>query len=305
MIIGLTGASGFVGRHIVDLLVERGHRPRVLVRHSARLPFRRPDAVDVVTSSLADRTALQSLARGADAVIHLVGIIAERGAATFAAVQVEGTRAVAAAAREAGVQRLVLMSAIGARDDAGATPYHRAKAAAEQVVAASGVPHVVFRPSFISGPGNVPIATLARLHRFAPLIPIFGNGRFLIQPVWIGDVAQAFALAAEGSGRTGTHELGGPSPITYEEFVRAIGRAAGHPRRYVHVPLALVRMAARLFDPLGPWAPITSDQLQMLVEGSATPHNAIESVYGIKPLGFEEGLARYLGERGAGSGSRR
>lgn len=298
MIIGVTGATGFVGRHIVDLLVERGHRPRVLIRHPhpARLPFRHRDAVDIVPGSLADAAALQSLVRGADAVIHLVGIIVERGAATFAAVQVEGTRAIVTAARAAGVRRIVHMSAVGARDSVGATAYHRTKAEGERLVTASGVPHVVFRPSFISGPGNVPIATLARLHRFAPLIPIFGDGSFLTQPVWVGDVALAYALAAEGGGGTGVHELGGPSAITYKDFVRAIGRAAGHPRPLVHVPLGLVRTAARLLDPLGSVAPITSDQLQMLVEGSATPRNALESVFGIKPLPFEEGLRRYLGK---------
>jgi NADH dehydrogenase len=185
------------------------------------------------------------------------------------------------------------MSAGAARDEPGATPYHRTKAAAERLVIASGLSHVVFRPTLISGPGNVPIATLARVHRFAPLVPIFGAGDFPLQPVWVGDVAQAFALAAEGTG-AGVCELGGPSVITYEEFVRAIGRACGHPRPTIHVPLPLVRLAARLASPLGALAPITSDQLQMLIEGSVTTKNALEPVFGIRPLGFEEGLARYV-----------
>jgi NADH dehydrogenase len=295
VIIGVTGATGFVGRHIVDLLVERGHRPRVLVRRPAHLPFRHPAAVDAVPGNLADLSALATLVRGAEAVIHLVGIIVERGTATFRKVQVEGTAAVVAAARGQGVGRFVHMSALGARDTAEATPYHRTKAAAERVVADGGMPHTIFRPSFISGPGNVPIAALARLHRFAPIVPIFGDGTFPMQPVWIGDVAEAFALAAEGRTPAGTWELGGPAAMSYTEFVRAIGRACRHPRPTVHVPLALVRLGARLGDVLGAAAPITSDQLQMLVEGTATPHNAIETVFGIKPLEFEEGLRRFLG----------
>jgi len=294
VIIGVTGASGFVGRHIVDQLVARGHRPRVLLRHPERRPFAQPDAVDIVVGSLTDADALRRLAVGADALIHLVGIIVERRDATFAAVHIEGTRAVAAAARAAGVRRLVHMSALGARDTSGATPYHRTKAAGEAVVRASGVPHVIFRPSFISGPGNVPIATLARLHRFAPLVPVFGDGGFPIQPVWIGDVTLAFALAAEGRGSDEAYELGGPSAMPYSEFLRAIGRASGHPRPLVRVPLGLVRAATRVFDLLGPAAPLSSDQLQMLVEGSATPHNAVQSVFGIRPVAFEEGLRRYL-----------
>lgn len=296
MIIGVTGATGFVGRHIVEHLVERGHQPRALVRRSDRIPFRHPSAVALVPGSLSDPAALRALVTGADAVIHLVGIIAERGAATYQAVHVAGTRAVVAAARAAGVGRFVHMSALGARDESGATAYHRTKAAAEQVVTSSGISHVVFRPSFVSGPGNVPIATLARLHRFTPLVPIFGAGDFLLQPVWVGDVAAAFARAAEGRGDTGIYELGGPTALTYEEFVRAIGRASGHPRPTIHVPLALVRLGALLFAPLGAAAPITRDQLQMLLEGSATPHNAIAAVFGIAPLAFEEGLRRFLGK---------
>ncbi len=292
MIVGITGATGFVGRHILNRLVERGHRPRVLVRRPERVRFNQAD-VDVVPGSVADAGALRALAAGADVVIHLVGIIAERGAATFEAIHVGGTAAVIAAARAAGVKRLVHMSALGARDDAGATAYHRTKARAERLVVASGMDHVIFRPSMISGPGNVPIATLARIHRFAPVVPIFGTGAFLLQPVWIGDVADAYVLAAEGRGG-GVHELGGPAVMTYKAFVLAIGRASGHPRPAIHVPLSLVRLGARLLTPLGAAAPITSDQLQMLVEGSVTSNNEITTVFGIKPRGFEETLVRYV-----------
>jgi NADH dehydrogenase len=111
-------------------------------------------------------------------------------------------------------------------------------------------------------------------------------------------------VAAEGTGPDGAHEIGGPDRITYEEFVRAIGRAAGHPRPLVRVPLGLARFAACAFDVLPPSiAPITSQQLQMLVEGSATPDNAIERVFGIVPLGLEAALRRALrGDEGRGTG---
>ena len=292
MIIGITGATGFVGRHILQRLIERGHRARALVRRPDRASFASRD-VEIVPGSLADAGALRALVAGADAVIHLVAIIVERGAATFDTVHVAGTAAVIAAAQDAGVRRLVHMSALGARDDARATAYHRTKARGEQLVRESGLDYVIFRPSMIAGPGSAPIRMLARIHRFAPVVPVFGSGTFPLQPVWIGDVADAFALAAEGKG-AGACELGGPEIVTYETFVRAIGRASGHIRPVIHVPLALVRLAARAMDPLGAAAPITSDQLQMLVEGSVTSNNAIESVFGIKPLGFEAGLARFL-----------
>ena len=139
------------------------------------------------------------------------------------------------------------------------------------------------------------LRTLAQLHRWSPLVPVFGDGRFPTQPVWIEDVALAFALAAERPASGGVFELGGPAALTYEEFVRAIGRAAGHPRPLVHVPLPVTRAVAAAFGVAGPLAPLTTDQLQMLVEGSATPANALESLFGIRALPFEAGLARYLG----------
>ena len=294
MRIAVTGASGFVGRHVTTLLAGRGHQVRALVRDdpgraAAALPAER------TPGDLADPAALAALTRGADVIVHLVGIIVEAGAATFEAVHVEGTRRLLTAAREAGARRFVHMSAVGARDEPGATRYHRTKWRAEELVRSSGLSHAIFRPSIISGPENRPIRTLARLHRWSPLVPVFGDGGFAMQPVWIGDVALAFALAAERPALSGVFELGGPATLTYEEFVRAIGRAAGHPRPLVHVPLAVARAAAAALGVMGPLAPLTLDQLQMLVEGSATPANALESTFGIWALPFDEGLARFLG----------
>src|SRR5438034_3601213 len=111
------------------------------------------------------------------------------------------------------------MSAVGARDEPGATPYHRTKWHAEELVRASGLSHAVFRPSIINGPESPPIRTLARLHRWSPVVPVFGDGHFPTQPVWVEDVALAFALAVEQPALGGAFELGGPQVLTYEEFV--------------------------------------------------------------------------------------
>ena len=294
MHIAVTGATGFVGRHVAAALVHRGHRVRTLARRPERARHVLGPAPEVVPGDLGDATTLARLVQGCDVVIHLVGIIVEAGAATFAAVHVEGTRHMLAAARAAGVSRFVHMSALGARDEPGATAYHRTKRQAEELVREAKLSSAVFRPSLISGPENVPVRAIARLHRWSPVVPVFGDGRFAMQPVWIEDVALAFAKAAEQPGLVGVYQLGGPAVLTYEEFVLAIGRAAGVPRPVIHVPLAAARAAARVFDLLGRAAPLTSDQLQMLVEGSATPANAIESVFAIRPLPFEAGLRRYL-----------
>ena len=294
MLIAVTGATGFVGRHITTVLVRRGHAVRAVVRNPSQARALESLGVEFVPGDLADAAALTTLTRGANAVVHLVGIIVETGRATFHSVHVEGTRRMLEAAHRAGVSRFVHMSAVGARNEPGATPYHRTKWQAEKLVRTSGLSHAVFRPSIISGPESAPIRTIARLHRWSPVVPVFGDGRFPTQPVWVQDVALAFALAVEQPALSGSFELGGPEVLTYEEFLLAIGRAARHPRPLAHVPLALARVAAGAFDLLGAAAPLTSDQLQMLVEGSATPANAIESVFGIQPVPFEQGLNRYL-----------
>src|SRR3989442_8765789 len=121
------------------------------------------------------------------------------------------------------------MSAVGARPDAAATPYHRTKWQAEDLVRHSALPYIILRPSLINGPENAPIRTLARLHHALPVIPVFGDGHFPLQPVWIDDVALAFALAAERVELTGTFELGGPAGLAHQGFLLAIWRAARPP----------------------------------------------------------------------------
>lgn len=294
MRIAVTGGTGFVGRSVVRTLLARGHDVRILSRDPRRVRVEDRRRVELVTGTLADAGALRRLVEGVDALVHLVGIIVEHGRETFEAVHVAGTRAIVDAAVAAKCARFVHMSALGARDEAGATAYHRTKARAEHIVLTSGLPAVALRPAIISGPGSEPIRTLVRLHRFLPVVPVFGDGSYPMQPVWIDDVALAFALAAESSTPTGVHELGGPQTMTYAEFVRTIGRVAGHPRPLLRVPLPVARAAATALSALGRFAPLTRSQLQMLLEGAATSRNALVEVFGVTPLPFEEGLHRFL-----------
>src|SRR5256712_4970240 len=153
MQIAVTGATGFVGRHVAAPLTGGGHRVRARVRRPEPARLLLGAAPELVPGDLADAATLAALVRGSDAVIHLVGIIVEAGPATFDAVHVEGTRRVLAAARAAGVRRFVHMSAMGARDEPGATRYHRTQRRAEDLVRDSGPSQPVLRPSPIRRPG--------------------------------------------------------------------------------------------------------------------------------------------------------
>jgi uncharacterized protein YbjT (DUF2867 family) len=289
MKIAITGATGFVGGAVVRRLLRRGHEIRALVRRPDRAGrLRGWGAVECVAGGLEDEGALSTLVAGADTVVHLVGIIVEKGSQTFERVHVAGTERLTAAARAAGVNRFVHMSALGARADAGATSYHRTKAAGEQVVRGAGLAHAILRPAFIAGAGNVPLAMMVRLIRFAPVVPVVGDGKYLLQPVWIEDVAEAFAVAVERADLAGSFDLAGPEQLSWDGMLDELERALSVRRVRLHVPLPLVRAGALAGLVAPDLAPITPDQLRMLLEGSVASENAIATTFGIDPRSFRE-----------------
>jgi len=289
MIVALTGATGFVGGAVLQRLLRREHQVRVLVRDPDRAGrLRDYGDVQVIAGELADEDALATLVAGAEAVVHLVGIIAPRGSQTFDRVHVAGTAAIVAAARAAGVRRFAHMSALGARADAAATPYQRTKAASEDAVRLVFPGHVILRPSLIAGPGNVPLRMMINMVRMAPVVPVIGDGRYRMQPVWLEDVAEAFALAVEREDLAGTYDIAGPEALTWHQMLDRIEEALAVRRRRVGVPLGIVRLGAAAGLVLPELAPITPDQLQMLLEGSTTDANALPTVFGVTPRPFAE-----------------
>lgn len=297
MKIALSGATGFVGRHLAHEFTTRGHEVRALA-HSEP-PGQAANAnVEFVTGDVTRPASLRSWLAGCDAAIHLVGIIAEDGDTTFQRIHVEGTGNVVDAARAEGVERFVHMSALGARDEPDATAYHRTKRQAERAVENSGLSYSILRPSLIFGPGDVVVSMLSRMLRFAPAVPIFGDGRFRLQPVWVGDVAAAFANVVEQERWTGrTLELGGPEQLSYRDVVKTIARVQHTPRPLLPVPVAVFRAIAAVGAALPFPTPLTPDQLQMLLEENITDNNLLPDVIGRPPVPFASGLERMLGSQ--------
>lgn len=289
MKVALTGGTGFAGRRVLEMLLRREHEVRLLVRDPKRHGWLLDKGdVQAVAGDLENPAALKELVQGADAVIHLVGIIVEVGRQSFERVHVQGTRQMLAAAQGAGVKKFVYMSALGARTDAGATAYHRTKAEAEALVRASGIPHVIIRPSLIAAPGNEVLTMMMNMLRMSPIVPVVGNGLYQLQPIAADDVAEAFALAAEEPGIQGTFEIAGPQPLTWIQILDELEQALGVHRRRVAVPVSIVRFSAYAGTVLPNLNPITPDQLQMLLEGSTTHQNAITTTFGITPRPFAE-----------------
>jgi uncharacterized protein YbjT (DUF2867 family) len=288
MRVAITGATGYVGMDIVRKLLRRDHEVRALVRRPERAGSLHDLGVQLVAGSLPDDAALRSLVDGVDAVVHLVGIIVAKRGQSFDSVHVRGTEAVVNAARQAGVPLMVHMSALGARGDADATPYHRTKWQAEEIIRRSGQAHVILRPSLIAGPGNTPLKMMVDMIRLAPFVPVIGDGRYEMQPVWLGDVAEAFALALDRADLRGSFDLGGLERLTYHQLLDHLESALGVHRHRIRVPVGVARFAAAAGAALPNLSPITTDQLQMLLEGSTTPDNAIASRFGISPRSFAE-----------------
>ncbi|MHB8060468.1 MAG: SDR family oxidoreductase, partial [Gaiellaceae bacterium] len=185
----VTGASGFIGRHLVASLRSLDRPTRCLVRSQARSRQLEQQGCTLALGEMADPASLRAACEGADTVVHLVAII-RGGASDYQRVMTDGTQALIAAASAARVRRFILVSALGVTEEtAGLTPYYRAKWNEEQALETADMEHVIFRPSFVFGRCGGVLPTFIRLVRYSPLTPVLGPGTQRIQPIAVQDVA--------------------------------------------------------------------------------------------------------------------
>jgi len=294
-VILVTGATGFVGGHVIHALRADDRRVRALVR-DRRKGGERLEAwgCDVVGGDVTTPETLRTALEGCDAVIHLVAIRQGRPE-QFQRVMVDGTRNLIAAAREAGVGRFVHMSALGVSEQTkDLVPYFGAKWQMEQDVQAAEIPYVIFRPSFIFAKDGGILPTFAKLARLTPVTPIMGGGRQRIQPIWADDVGAYFSKAVDLDGVTGrTFELGGPDAVTWNEFWERLKRVRGIRRPSLHMPMSLMRMNALVTERLPGNVPLTRDLLKMLEAGDnvVTDTGAVE-VFALPLVALDEQLRR-------------
>ena len=267
MTVLVTGATGFVGPHVAHALRAREAAVRALVRRPERGTRLVAWGVELAEGDVGDPVSLARACEGVETLVHLVAII--KGApADFERVMAQGTRNVVAAAREAGVRRIVLASALGLDERTkDAVPYYRAKWEMERAVRESGISYVIFRPSFVFGRDGGVLPTFVRLARYGPVTPIVGPGTQRLQPIWVEDLAEYYARAAlEPPAANRSFDLGGPDAVTWDEFWERLKRVLRVRRPSVHVPFAAMRLQAALTERL-PGAPVTRDQLTMLALG--------------------------------------
>jgi NADH dehydrogenase len=269
-VILVTGATGFIGPTVVRALRERDLPVRALVRRPSgnAASTLASWGAELVQGDMTDTESVRRAVAGADVVVHLVAIRQGR-AEEFQRVMEQGTRDLVVAAREAGIRRFVLMSALGTSEETkDLVPYYHAKWEQEQTLRGSGLEHVIFRPSFVFARDGGILPTFRKLARLTPVTPIIGSGGQRIQPIWIEDVAAYFAQSvdhAEAANRL--FELGGPDAVSWNEFWERLKRALGMRRPSVHVPVGLMRVNALLTERLPGNIPLTRDLLTMLEHG--------------------------------------
>ncbi len=261
------GASGFIGRNIVRELAKRGARVNAVCRDVEKAKFLKPmGVVGQVTPMRADVTDPAAIARavkGASIVVNLVGILHQSGRNTFDAVQASAPGTIAQAAKEAGAEAMVHISAIGA-DSGSASAYARSKAAGEDAVRAVFPEAVILRPSIVFGPNDSFFNQFAGYALFAPALPLIGGGHTRFQPVYVDDVADAVIAAVESPAAKGqTFELGGPSVYTFRELMRMILDETKRRALLVEVPFWAASLKATFLELL-PKPPLTRDQVELL-----------------------------------------
>ena len=282
------GGSGFVGRHVVRALANRGYLIRVAVRRPELAghlqPLGRVGQIHAVQANLRYPPSVDAAARDADVVVNLVGILFERGRQRFDAVQAAGAQAVALAANAAGA-RLVHVSAIGA-DENSPSRYARTKAEGERLVRAAQGAAVIVRPSIVFGPEDEFFNRFAALARLSPALPLPGGGETRIQPVFAGDVAEAIARAVDGAVRPGvTYECGGPEVRSFRELMQFMLSTIERRRLLLPVPFALMKLQAAFLQFL-PKPPITPDQVELLKSDNVVSDTARAEGCTLEALGI-------------------
>lgn len=293
MRIGVTGATGFVGRHLVNRLLTDGHQVTALVHRIVddNLFVKRPTFRQ---GSVENTSDLENAFEGTEVVCHLVGLIAETRTRTFEGTVAQGTANVVQACQKTGVRRIIYLSAVGASAEA-PSKYHRSKHRAEQAVVNSGREYIILRPSVIYGPGDGFVSLLDRLLKYSPVTLVIGSGRYMLQPIYIDDVVEIMvrSLASiEAANRI--IEIGGPEKLEYLEILNIIKAVTGRRRVNFHVPTPFMKLTTRLLEALVKPAPITRDQLIMMEMGNVLDTTEMIQLFPVRPMTMAEGLKKYM-----------
>jgi len=292
------GGSGFIGRYVVKRLAARGEVVAIGCRNAEAAKFLKPmgdvGQVMPLNVGIGDETLLPAFLAGNDALVNCVGILRESRSQTFDLVHHTGPARLARLAREAGIERFVHISAIGA-DSRSTSAYARTKAAGEQAVRDAFPTVTILRPSVVFGPEDEFFNRFAAMAMISPALPLIGGGETRFQPVYVGDVADAVVGCIDDPTTAGrVYELGGPKVYTFRELVELLLSEVRRKRWLIDLPFGLAAFQARLMSIL-PNPPLTPDQVELLKGDNIVSSGAMNlASLGIAPTPAEVILPAYL-----------
>ena len=296
--VAILGGSGFIGRYTVKRLAERGDVVAVGARNAAAAKFLKLKGdvgqVGLVNIAIDDERLLPAFLAGNQAVVNCVGILQERGAQRFDRVHHTAPARLARLAREAGVERFIHISAIGA-DPRSTSAYARSKAAGEQAVRDAFPTATILRPSIVFGPEDQFFNRFAALAMVSPVLPLIGGGETRFQPVYVGNVADAVVRCLDDPATAGrTYELGGPKIYSFRALMELLLAEIRRKRLLVEIPFGLASLQARVMAIL-PNPPLTADQVELLKRDNVVSTGALTlATLGITPTAVEAILPTYL-----------
>lgn len=293
MKIFLTGASGYVGNYILRDLIKANYEVNCLVRGGSEKKIRtKSKGIKIFYGDITDSTSVLMAMKGCKAVINLVAIRREKRGYTFESVIYGGTKNCIDAAKKLSIKRFIQMSVLGAKGDA-ETKFWQAKYKAEKYVKKGSLTYTIFRPSFIFGKEDISINEFARLIKSFPVFPIFGNGNYKSQPVYVEDVSKAFVKAINLKATFNkTFEVGGPEKYSFNKLTATLEKLVGKKVVKPHILLWIVFPVVSIIQFL-PFTPITIGELKMLTRNNICNEKPFARTFKIKLTHLEGKFREY------------
>ncbi len=295
----ITGATGYMGRHLVARLVAQGERPRCLVRDLNRAKRLLPaDKVELVQGETTSPSSLDIAVQGVDTIVHAAFLTADRKQSagnSYEKTNIQGTANLVKAAKKAGVKRIIEISGLGTKPDKPGS-YMQGRYLAEKMLKESGLDWTIIQPSVLFGKNAPFIKGLADLIGTSPVIPLIGGGKIMFQPIWVEDVVTVITKALQDpAGATNkTYTIGGPAYYSFSQIIDILLKTMHKQRIKAPAPTPLVCVAAAVMEAVLPKPPLTKAAMTLFSFDNTTDLNSVERDFGFTPMSF----TTYMKEQG-------
>lgn len=292
----ITGATGYIGQHLVRRLVAQGERPRCLVRDPRKAQRLFPGAdLEIARGDTTDPASLAEAVKGVETIVHTAFMTADRKEGPgnrYDETNVQGTGHLVAAAESAGVRRMIELSGLGTKPDKPGS-YMQGRYLAEQRLKESQLDWTILRPSVLFGKDAPFIKGLSELIEHSPVVPLIGGGKVMFQPIYVEDVVSVimWVLARPEQSSRQTFTIGGPDYYSFTQMIDALTHALHRTRLKAPAPRPLVGVGAALMEAVLPKPPLTKAALTLFSFDNTTDLNSVERQFGFKPMSFAYFLA--------------